>query len=249
MRSACRLPVCAALAMWSGIRFPAFRYLGGWRPALRRNRPAEASSHRRTLSPRLTDEFPHGQPPTVALINGHPVHLKVTDTGGLYPGVPALPPPVSKMRRLVLRLPASSSPSAGPTPARTSPPGRCRERSCGSSLDRCVKDVAPFIEDWLGSHPRSQLTLLDLPDPQDAPYETGALLAASLHEARGPTRGRPGPCPGSCLYPARPTEPPPAWLSEGIATFMESVWTEKRQGRERALGMLEADRALCAGRP
>ena len=43
--------------------------------------------------------------------------------------------------------------------------------------------VTPFLEDWLGAHPRSQLTLLDLPDPEDAPYETGALLAVSLHES------------------------------------------------------------------
>ena len=32
---------------------------------------------------RVTAEFPHGQPPTVALINGHAVELKVTESGML----------------------------------------------------------------------------------------------------------------------------------------------------------------------
>ena len=45
------------------------------------------------------------------------------------------------------------------------------------------------------------------------------------------------------------TEPPPAWLSEGIATFMDTLWMERRQGREQALDMLEADRTRSgAGR-
>jgi hypothetical protein len=42
--------------------------------------------------------------------------------------------------------------------------------------------VTPFLQGWLGQKPRSQLTLLDLPDPEDAPFETGALLAAPLRE-------------------------------------------------------------------
>ena len=39
--------------------------------------------------------------------------------------------------------------------------------------------VTPFLQGWLGQRPRSQLTLLDLPDPEDAPFETGALLATT----------------------------------------------------------------------
>ena len=31
-------------------------------------------------------------------------------------------------------------------------------------------------------------------------------------------------------------QPPPPWLSEGFATFMESLWIEKHQGRDRAAG-------------
>ena len=42
--------------------------------------------------------------------------------------------------------------------------------------------VTPFLQGWLGQRPRSQLTLLDLPDPQDAPFETGAMLATAIRQ-------------------------------------------------------------------
>ncbi|HEU5458746.1 MAG TPA: hypothetical protein VFU68_09025, partial [Terracidiphilus sp.] len=39
---------------------------------------------------------------------------------------------------------------------------------------------------------------------------------------------------------------PPAWLNEGVAAFLSSVWVEQHQGRERALEMLEAQRSALA---
>ena len=50
-------------------------------------------------------------------------------------------------------------------------------------LDGGCSTVTPFLQGWLGQRPRSQLTLLDLPDPDDAPFETGALLATSVRQA------------------------------------------------------------------
>jgi hypothetical protein len=43
--------------------------------------------------------------------------------------------------------------------------------------------VTPFLQGWLGQAPRSQLTILDLPDPRDAPFETGPLLATAIRQA------------------------------------------------------------------
>ena len=40
-----------------------------------------------------------------------------------------------------------------------------------------------FLEGWLGQSPRSQLTILDLPDPEDAPFETGSLLLTAIRQA------------------------------------------------------------------
>ncbi|HEV2214765.1 MAG TPA: hypothetical protein VGR64_05705, partial [Terracidiphilus sp.] len=39
---------------------------------------------------------------------------------------------------------------------------------------------------------------------------------------------------------------PPAWLNEGVATFLSTVWVEQHQGRRRALEMLEAQRPALA---
>ena len=102
--------------------------------------------------------------------------------------------------------------------------------------------VTPFLQGWLGQKPRSQLTLLDLPDPQDAPYETAALLATSLHE--GPPQQLEGILAHALTHAWM--QSPRAWLSEGVAHFMETLWIEKQQGREKALSALESGREALA---
>ena len=102
--------------------------------------------------------------------------------------------------------------------------------------------MTPFLQGWLGQRPRAQLTLLDLPDPQDAPYETGALLATSLHEA--PADQLDGVLAHALTHAWM--QSPRAWLSEGVAHFMGTLWIEKQQGREKALSALEAGRQALA---
>ena len=41
-------------------------------------------------------------------------------------------------------------------------------------------------------------------------------------------------------------ESPRAWLSEGVAHFMGTLWVEKQRGRDQALGALEASRSALA---
>ena len=129
---------------------------------------------------------------------------------------------------------------------------------CSSDLEAAVEAwttaataVTPFLQGWLGQRPRSQLTLLDLPDSQDAPFETGVLLAAPLRET-GPEQLN-----GYLVHalthawitaPTSPNSPqsPRVWLSEGVATFMGTLWVEKQHGRDQALGTLEAARPALA---
>jgi hypothetical protein len=109
--------------------------------------------------------------------------------------------------------------------------------------------VTPFLKGWLGKQPRSQLTLLDLPDAGDAPFETGSLLAAPLREP-GP-KANPDALNGVLVHDLthawlqQPT-PLPAWLNEGAAYFIRTLWEEKQHGRDAAMRMLEADRAALA---
>jgi len=102
--------------------------------------------------------------------------------------------------------------------------------------------VAPFLQGWLGQQPRSQLVILDLPDSDDAPFETGALLATPIREA-SPVQLQ------NILAHALTHEwmqSPRAWLNEGVAYFMGTLWVERQSGRTRALEELEANRSALA---
>jgi hypothetical protein len=102
--------------------------------------------------------------------------------------------------------------------------------------------VTPFLQGWLGQRPRSQLTLLGLPDSQDAPFETGALLATSIRQAD------PEQLENILAHALTHAwmQSPRAWLSEGVAHFMGTLWVEKQRGRAQALGALEASRPALA---
>jgi hypothetical protein len=204
---------------------------------------------------RLSDEFPHGQAPTVALINGHAVPLTVTEPNGLDQGQEVDGVATASLENTTLGFEAPSlfvairTQHAGPNlTAWTLPDNNVAVEFWNTAAEA----VTPLVQGWLGQKPRSPLTLLDLPDPEDAPFETGALLAAPLSEP-GST-AKPGGLEDALVHaltlawitPAGAQQPPPEWLDEGLATFMTTLWVEKRQGRDAALGMLEADRPALA---
>jgi len=195
----------------------------------------------------LTVEFPHGNPPTVALVNGVPVPLNVTDAQGLDPDLSGIATASADSPSLGFLAPSLfvAVRKAHPSDHLTAWTIPDDEVSVQSWID-AASAVTPFVQGWLGHHPRTQLTLLDLPDPNDAPYETGSLLATTLHDV--PADPLNGVLVHSLThaYIQSATEPAPGWLNEGLATFMESLWVEKRRGRDQALEMLEANRPALA---
>jgi aminopeptidase N len=102
--------------------------------------------------------------------------------------------------------------------------------------------VTPFLQDWLGEKPRSQLAILDLPDPDDAPFETGALLATSVHSSSDEA------LQGILAHALAHAwvQSPRAWLNEGVANFISTLWLEKTSGRTKALESLESQRPALA---
>jgi hypothetical protein len=203
---------------------------------------------------RLAVEFPHGQTPTVALINGHLAPLAVTqpsealDQTQEVDGVAT-----ADTESTILGFEAPSlfvairTPHLGPNLAAWT----IQEDDISVGFwTEAAGAVKPFLEGWLGRRPHSLLTLLDLPDPADAPFETGSLLAAPLREPA--KNAAPGTLNGVLVHAlthawlASPSAPPPAWLNEGVATFMGTLWVEKQHGREQAVGALEADRMALA---
>jgi hypothetical protein len=191
----------------------------------------------------LTIEFPHGEAPTIALINGHPAELHVTDSTG--PGVEIPGVATAQLDETALGFEAPSlfvairKAHAGTNMTAWTLPGN---DGAVQSWTAAASAVTPFLQGWLGQRPRAQLTLLDLPDREDAPFESGALLATSLHEA--PEDQLQGIMAHALTHAWM--QSPRAWLSEGVAHFMGTLWIEKQQGREKALSALEAGRPALA---
>ncbi len=195
----------------------------------------------------LAEEFPHGQAPTVALINGHRVALTLTEpqnAGAEVAGVASasLDQPQIGFEAPSLFLAVRNAHQATNTTLYTVPD----DDSAVEGWASAAAFVTPFLQGWLGQVPRSELTILDLPDPGDAPFETGALLVTDV----GP--GTPDQLDGvfahslTHAFLCTSTSSPPAWLFEGVAGFMGTLWIEKQQGRQKALESLESNRPALA---
>jgi len=216
---------------------------------------------------RLTVEFPHGQPPTVAVINGHPAALTVVDSGPpAADEAPGQEPPGVASADSGVSILGFEAPSLF-LAIRTAHPGDNAtlytlpdDEPAVSVWNAVAGEVTPFLKTWLGQTPRSSLTVLDLPDADDLPFEAGALLVAPIRNG-DPARLSTilvhalseawmepaiAPMKSQSSEVAELLGPGPAWLSEGVATFMDTLWTEKEQGRAQALGVLEADRSALA---
>ncbi len=202
----------------------------------------------------LTIEFPPGSAPTVALINGHPLPLAIDSPGDLSRNVAGiaettldgstLGPSTLGFEAPSLFVAIRTANQAANTTIWTIPQNQDAQDAV-PAWTAATAAVTPFLQSWLGQSPRSRLTLLDLPDPDDAPFETGALLATPIRQAA------PDQLDGILAHALTHAwmQSPRAWLSEGVAHFMGTLWIEKSApagGRKMALEALENDRAALA---
>ena len=189
------------------------------------------------LTLHLTVETPPGDAPTVALVNGHPVELlspQVADASVDQVTTATVTDATLGFEALSLFVASRVPHSITNGQVFTRPESGDLVTKWGAAADR----VTPFLQSWLGKSPRSQLTVLELPEDTDTPFETGALFAA-------PVRAASPDVLDSVLAHALShawLQAPQAWLNEGVAHFIGTLWTEKQQGRERALATLEAGR-------
>jgi hypothetical protein len=192
---------------------------------------------------RLAVEFSHGLAPTVALINGHPAPLTVTNPPDLDQEVSGTATADNQGETLGFEAPslfvAIRKPLTAANAALWVLPDDANSAKAWSDA---ASAVTPFLQGWLGDHPRSQLILLDLPDAQDAPWETGSMLATAIRPA--PPEQLDGILAHAFAHSWM--ESPRAWLSEGLANFMGTLWVEKQHGRDQALESLEASRSALA---
>ena len=189
----------------------------------------------------LTIETPPGLAPTVALVNGHPVDLAVSQ--GADASVASLAS--ARVQDSVLGFESPSlffaSRVSHPIPNATLWTRPDSDPNVAAWQEAATR-VIPFLQGWLGQRPRSQLTVLELPEDGDIPFETGALLAAPIRAAQ------PDVLDGVMAHALTHAwvQSPRAWLNEGVAHFMGTLWIEKQQGRDRALATLDSGRAALA---
>jgi hypothetical protein len=206
---------------------------------------------------RLTVEFPHGQAPTVALINGRPAPLTVTEANGLDQAQEVSGVATASLDGATLGFETPSlfvATRTLHTGANITAWALPDDEPAVEAWTTAATEVAPFLQGWLGQKPRSSLTLLDLPEPEDAPYESGALLATPLQSA-DPEKlddilahalTHAWIASSNSQQSSNSALSRPAWLDEGVAHFMGTLWVEKQHGRDQALGALEASRAALA---
>jgi hypothetical protein len=206
----------------------------------------EIGNHKRQLTGArfrmvLTVETPSNEIPTVAMVNGQPVALSVA--AAQDPTVPSVV--TGKVEDSVLGFEAPSlfmAVRAGHAAENTTLWVRPETEPNVAAWAAAAKDVTPFLQGWLGVKPRSQLTIVELPEDGDIPFETGGMLATPVRAAA------PEVLDGVMAHALTHAwvMSPRAWLSEGVAHFMGTLWIEKQQGRERALASLDNTRGALA---
>jgi hypothetical protein len=192
---------------------------------------------------RLTVEFPHGQRPTLAAVNGHALKLDVEDSSAVSADVSGVATGDTGETKLSFESPTLfvTTEAAHAGTHMTVYAGHGDEVAVEGWLT-AVKRVSLVMERWLGSQARTELTVIDLPDPEDVPWEAGPLLAIPVREAE-PDQLE------SVLSHALThawMAPSPYWLNEGAANFMGMMWKDRQHRRDHALATLEGGRGALA---
>lgn len=198
------------------------------------------------ISMHVTEEF-SGITPNAAVLDGRfvdipPPSVSPTTT---YPGIVnfALPPTRLGFATPVLVLAARA--------ATQNELLRLLARTADSAYVPSWQDAAtavqPLMQQWLGAKPRTPLTLLDLDQPLDSPYETGSVLLTgfSLPDPDKPAAAQFAVSLSHALAHAW-FQSPREYLNEGVPQFLGTLYVEQTQGRQAALEHLEATRGALA---
>jgi len=194
-----------------------------------------------TMAMRLTVEY-YLAPPTVIVLNGHPIPVPkptVTPTEN-YPGIItcALPPTRLGFAAPSLFL-ASWTPSQGEDLNIYS---RGEDQSNAQGLMTAATMVQPLVSQWLGANPKSAVTIIDLPEAQDLTWEQGTLLLTPIIDQPPDSYAEMMSHALAHAYFQSPRE----WLNEGVPSFIETLWIERRGTRDLALEKLEGQRGALA---
>jgi hypothetical protein len=138
---------------------------------------------------------------------------------------------IARPESLIAPLPSmSSTTAAGGTPMLAV---ESTDDQALPSLADSAERVAPLLQQWLGPHPLSALTIID---HSGQPFEDGPLLVAPVGQLAGSSAA---PLIAHSLTHAWVQTGQP-WMDEGLAEFFSLLWNEREHGRDAAVGQLEA---------
>ncbi len=194
-----------------------------------------------TIALRVTDEF-FGQTPNVALLDGHFVALNppASMPTGAFPGVITCFLPSTRL--------GFETPSLLLTRRKETDASGVRVLATDADVAdaqdyiTAATRVQPLVQLWLGKKSHAEFTVLDLPETDDAPAETGDVLLIPMG-ADDATKLAPIVAHGlahAAFWSPR------AWLNEGVANFVGTLWIEASDGRPAALENLNAGRTALA---
>jgi hypothetical protein len=192
------------------------------------------------VSMQVVAEF-FGEAPNLAVLNGHVVPVvRTASPEASFPGV------------VTCSLPAATIGFASPTlfllrraeqdQSNVQIYARAEDQANTSAYLTAASSAAPVMQEWLGAKPRLPLVMVDLADPDDVPFEEGNVLFTGM----GATDPQQVAGAMSHAWSHAYFQSSRAWLDEGVAQFMGSVWNERSRGRDVALEQLEATRSTLA---
>lgn len=182
------------------------------------------------------------QPPNVAVLDGRPVPVSapVSMPTASFPGVVtvSLPTQTIGFQELSLVLARRQLSRQDHADVFALP----NHSANVAGWLKAVAAVTPLVQSWLGPKPTVPLTIIDLPESDDAPAQVGTALLAPL------TKASPSALDAPIIHALAHAyfTSPRGWLQEGVPSFMVTLWLESTRGRKIALEYLESQRGALA---
>jgi hypothetical protein len=107
-----------------------------------------------------------------------------------------------------------------------------------------VRLAIPFVTEWFGplkTPPEARAEVVELGDPEAAPYESGSMLLTPLNSDSAVARlTAVHQLTHAAFFSPRP------WIYEGLAHFAQAVYQEQESGRQAALDFMGSHRTALA---
>jgi hypothetical protein len=184
----------------------------------------------------------YGNPPNVAILDGRlvPVSQPVSVPTASFPGIvtitlPRQPVGFQQLSLVLARRLLTQQDHINFFALRGS-------TNSSSAWFQAETMVNPLLKKWLGPHPVAPLTILTLPEADDAPAQLGAALLTPATQASPATLALP------LLHALAHAwfQSNRAWLQQGVPSFLITLWIESTQSRQAALEYLEHQRGALA---